>query len=217
MPNTIAQNLTRLNNAKEAIAEAIVTKGGELASGAGFEDFADAINSLPSSGSATLISKAITQNGTYNASSDNADGYSSVTVNVPEPTAPFQRYEAVQGGWTGGVGGQVQRYDETEPEYGSIRCCISHWVYIDGSESQTLSSTGSNVMIAIGVLEEATYGSYVYHKKIADTGWQSLPFVISPSSIAGLQITENNPLVMTFRNTSNTEITPEDVGVITIT
>jgi uncharacterized ParB-like nuclease family protein len=31
---------------------------------------------------ATLTTKNITQNGTYNASSDNADGYSSVTVNV---------------------------------------------------------------------------------------------------------------------------------------
>lgn len=31
----------------------------------------------------TLISKSIIANGTYNASSDNADGYSSVTVNVP--------------------------------------------------------------------------------------------------------------------------------------
>lgn len=30
----------------------------------------------------TLITKSITANGTYNASSDNADGYSSVTVNV---------------------------------------------------------------------------------------------------------------------------------------
>lgn len=30
----------------------------------------------------TLVTKNITQNGTYNASSDNADGYSSVTVNV---------------------------------------------------------------------------------------------------------------------------------------
>lgn len=30
----------------------------------------------------TLTTKTITQNGTYNASSDNADGYSSVTVNV---------------------------------------------------------------------------------------------------------------------------------------
>lgn len=33
-------------------------------------------------GSATLTTKTITANGTYNASSDNADGYSSVTVNV---------------------------------------------------------------------------------------------------------------------------------------
>ena len=30
----------------------------------------------------TLITKSITSNGTYNASSDNADGYSQVTVNV---------------------------------------------------------------------------------------------------------------------------------------
>ena len=33
-------------------------------------------------GSATLIEKIITENGTYNASDDNADGYSKVTVNV---------------------------------------------------------------------------------------------------------------------------------------
>ena len=33
-------------------------------------------------GSATLITKTITANGTYNASSDDADGYSQVTVNV---------------------------------------------------------------------------------------------------------------------------------------
>lgn len=35
-----------------------------------------------SSSSPTLVTKTITENGTYNASSDNADGYSSVTVNV---------------------------------------------------------------------------------------------------------------------------------------
>ena len=33
--------------------------------------------------SSTLITKSIAANGTYNASSDSADGYSSVTVNVP--------------------------------------------------------------------------------------------------------------------------------------
>lgn len=34
-------------------------------------------------GSATLITKTITANGTYSAEDDDADGYSSVTVNVP--------------------------------------------------------------------------------------------------------------------------------------
>lgn len=34
-------------------------------------------------GPLNLIAKSVTANGTYNASSDNADGYSSVTVNVP--------------------------------------------------------------------------------------------------------------------------------------
>ena len=36
-----------------------------------------------SGGGSTLITKTITNNGTYNASSDNADGYSQVTVTVP--------------------------------------------------------------------------------------------------------------------------------------
>ena len=35
-------------------------------------------------GSSTLIEKSITENGVYNASDDEADGYSEVTVNVPE-------------------------------------------------------------------------------------------------------------------------------------
>jgi hypothetical protein len=38
-------------------------------------------------GSATLITKTITANGTYSASDDSADGYSSVTVNVPSSAA----------------------------------------------------------------------------------------------------------------------------------
>lgn len=33
-------------------------------------------------GESTLITNSITENGTYNASDDNADGYSAVNVNV---------------------------------------------------------------------------------------------------------------------------------------
>ena len=55
MPNTIAQNLTRLANAKEAIAEAIEAKGVTLEEGDGFEDFADAIMEI--SGGGTIETK----------------------------------------------------------------------------------------------------------------------------------------------------------------
>lgn len=41
-------------------------------------------------GPLNLIAKSITSNGTYNASSDNADGYSSVTVNVPSSGGTYQ-------------------------------------------------------------------------------------------------------------------------------
>ena len=46
MPNTIAENLTRLQNARTAIATAITNKGGTVPTGAGFEDFPTAINTI---------------------------------------------------------------------------------------------------------------------------------------------------------------------------
>lgn len=42
----------------------------------------------------TLIEKTITENGEYAASADNADGYSSVSVNVPAPTLTGDGYVA---------------------------------------------------------------------------------------------------------------------------
>lgn len=64
-----------------AIANAIRAKTGGSAP-LTLPQMAQAIDALPTGG--TLIPKTITQNGVYNASSDNADGYSSVDVNVPE-------------------------------------------------------------------------------------------------------------------------------------
>ena len=53
--------------------------------GASDTTLSDAVHTLGSGygGSATLITKTITANGTYSASDDSADGYSEVTVNVP--------------------------------------------------------------------------------------------------------------------------------------
>lgn len=51
MPDhTIAENLTRLTTARTDIATAITTKGGTVATGAGFEDFPTAIGTIPSGG-----------------------------------------------------------------------------------------------------------------------------------------------------------------------
>lgn len=60
-------------------------------------------------GSSVIVSKTITQNGTYNASADSADGYNPVVVNVsgggiePSPSLPveYQKYDFldIQGGY----------------------------------------------------------------------------------------------------------------------
>lgn len=49
-----------------------------------------AVSNIPTPTTPTLVTKSISQNGTYTASSDNADGYSSVTVNVPSGTPTLQ-------------------------------------------------------------------------------------------------------------------------------
>ena len=64
------------------IADAIRSKTGKTASMTPAE-MVDEIESISGGGSSTLIDKTITANGTYSASDDSADGYSSVTVNVP--------------------------------------------------------------------------------------------------------------------------------------
>ena len=79
---TISSELTKLNTNLTNAYTAVSGKGGTLPQAQNFDNLATAISSIPSGGTPTLITKSITVNGTYNASSDNADGYSSVTVNV---------------------------------------------------------------------------------------------------------------------------------------
>lgn len=76
---------TAIQNAQQRVANAytaISNKGGTIPATQNLANMPTAIDSIPSGSTPTLITKTITQNGTYNASSDNADGYSSVTVNV---------------------------------------------------------------------------------------------------------------------------------------
>lgn len=68
---------------------ALTTYANEV-TGTSDTNLSDAVHTLASGyggGSATLITKTITANGTYSAEDDDADGYSSVTVNVPSSAA----------------------------------------------------------------------------------------------------------------------------------
>lgn len=74
-----------ISNAQTKVANAytaVSNKGGTLPATQNLSNLPTAINSIPTESTPTLITKSITSNGVYNASSDNADGYSSVTVNV---------------------------------------------------------------------------------------------------------------------------------------
>ena len=77
---SLSSDLNTISTSLTAIKNAIIAKG--VTPSGNITTYATAIGNISGGGSSTLITKSITQNGTYNASSDNADGYSSVTVNV---------------------------------------------------------------------------------------------------------------------------------------
>lgn len=75
---SIASEITRLQNAKSDIKASIENKGVTVGDGT-IDTYASKINEISTS-SAVLGTKTITENGTYKASDDNLDGYSSVEV-----------------------------------------------------------------------------------------------------------------------------------------
>ena len=77
MSNTIAENLIRLQNAKENIANAIIEKGGIINPDDGLEDFSQAISSIPT-GSYETFQNSITL--IIGASSDCPSGEITITT-----------------------------------------------------------------------------------------------------------------------------------------
>ena len=110
----------------------------------------DAVNGMSS---ATLISKTITTNGTYTASNDNADGYSSVTVNVP-PTTPTLQSKTI----TPTESVQTITADSNYDGLNSVEVGAISSTYI-GSEvarkdSTNLATSGATVTVPAGYYEE---------------------------------------------------------------
>lgn len=92
-------------------------------------------------GPLNLITKSITANGTYNASSDNADGYSSVTVNVP----------------TGGGTPSLQAKTATPTESQQVITPDSGY---DGLSSVTVDSIPSEYVVPSGTVNITENGTH---------------------------------------------------------
>ena len=101
---SVASEITRIKNNIASAYTAVSNKGGTLPQTQNSANLATAINSISTGSSANLGTKTITSNGTYNASSDSLDGYSSVTVNVPTATITDARYLCAYG--------RVSQYNE---------------------------------------------------------------------------------------------------------
>lgn len=81
---SIASEIQQLQSNLSDSYTACQNKGATIPSDQNFDNLATCIGTIQTGGGGTtLITKTITANGTYNASSDNADGYSQVTVTVP--------------------------------------------------------------------------------------------------------------------------------------
>lgn len=161
-----------------------------------------------------LIEKTVTANGTYNASDDNADGYSVVTVAVPASQAPLHLYNAVQGGWrpAGDTGYEYpERYDATsDPSTAPLRCCLPTYVYNVGGTTGQISCEGSGMMANIRDLSLDTSTGRLIVIQHGVTEWLALPI-----SLAGYAT--DTPLCVTFRKTDGTQtLSPSEIGTVTI-
>ena len=128
-----------------SVANAIRTKTGSSSQLEFPTDFVSEIQSIPSGGT-TLISKSITANGEYIASSDNADGYSSVNVAVQS--------RLVRGTFTGAVAEKGTAKDISLSYSGSgypIACVIypSVGAHKTGSSMEILAQQYAIVMFSL--------------------------------------------------------------------
>lgn len=93
--------------------------------------------------SATLVTKTIAANGTYSASSDGADGYSQVTVNVPTSAGAAMNTQVAQG---------VKRvattsYTAVNGQSITVETTGTYDVYWTGFRSSTGGTNGSQLYI----------------------------------------------------------------------
>ena len=105
----------------------------------------------PGGGGATLITKNISANGTYNASSDSADGYSQVTVAVPNT------YTAGDEGKVVSSGALVSQSSTTKNANGTYDTTLNNEVVISVPNSYSAADEGK--VVSDGALVSQTSDS----------------------------------------------------------
>lgn len=108
---------------------------------------ASAISSIPTV-APTLISKSIVANGTYNASSDEADGYDSVSVNVPNT------YSAQDEGKVVSSGALVAQESQNVSQNGTYDTTLKNEVVVNVPNSYSAGDEGK--VVSSGALVSQT-------------------------------------------------------------
>lgn len=157
-------------------------------------EMATAITNLPTS-SATLVTKSITVNGTYNASDDSADGYSSVEVNVPSSGGSEYEYPFVAN-----IIGPVE-YTAANNYTADVS------ITAQTSNSMIFVYEYSTAAINTGSLEDAgfTTANYTYWY----AGWKSASkgetVSFTTDKLNGSSATHGGYVVIEFANANNIE------------
>lgn len=113
-------------------------------------------------GPLNLIAKSVTANGTYNASSDNADGYSSVTVNVPSSGSTdfvvTVSYNSSTGMWEPDC-----TYAEVSAAMGSGKSLSAKITSgVNGAADAEWNSNSNTMLYAVFVTNSVAWYQYVY-------------------------------------------------------
>lgn len=171
---------------------AVSAKGGTLPATQNLTNLATAIGTISGGSTPTLITKSITANGTYNASSDNADGYSSVTVNVSGGSSgKYTLYQRVKDDTNTEIGTVVGFLkDSNNVEYAVVCLDSSTW----GTSTKMLSS---NVEITTLTKYDS---SLWYFWNSNETATQNCDNIITFCNQSG----ETSPAVELCRNLSYT-------------
>lgn len=113
-------------------------------------EMANAIESISGGGGSSLGTKSVTANGTYNASSDSLDGYSQVTVNVPNT------YSAGDEGKVVSNGALVAQTSDTVTENGTIDTTLINSLLV------AVSGGGSTYQMASGTVTPSADDNSIY-------------------------------------------------------